>query len=61
MQKQKMSQWDTPYGLRRIPTFAKNVVATTQPLAAQAGLQVMRAGGNAIDAAVATALARRAS
>ncbi len=31
------------------------MVATSQPLAAQAGLQVLMQGGNAIDAAVATA------
>src|SRR6202035_3938553 len=31
------------------------IVVTSQPLAAQAGLQVLRRGSNAIDAAVATA------
>ncbi len=38
--------------------FARNgMVATSQPLAAEAGLGAMRQGGNAVDAAVATAAA----
>jgi gamma-glutamyltranspeptidase / glutathione hydrolase len=40
----------------RSEVLARNgMVATSQPLAAQAGLQVLKSGGNAIDAAVATA------
>jgi gamma-glutamyltranspeptidase/glutathione hydrolase len=36
--------------------LARNVVSTSQPLAAQAGLAAMARGGNAIDAALAAAI-----
>ena len=48
--------WQTPYRSQRAPLFAQNVVATSQPLAAQAGLSVLQSGGNAIDAALAAAI-----
>lgn len=49
------SLWN-PYPSQRMVTYArKGMVATTQPLAAQAGLDVLKQGGNAIDAAIATA------
>ena len=45
-----------PYASHRAVTYGKNgCVATSQPLAAQAGLDILKKGGNAIDAAIATA------
>ncbi|MBR9989561.1 MAG: gamma-glutamyltransferase [Gemmatimonadetes bacterium] len=47
-----------PFTLDVVPTSAANaMVATDAPLATGVGVQVMRDGGNAVDAAVATAFA----
>jgi gamma-glutamyltranspeptidase / glutathione hydrolase len=48
--------WANPYSWPRKPLLASNVVSTSQPLAAQAGLQALAAGGSAIDAILATAI-----
>ena len=47
-----------PYHSRRSPVFAaRGVVATSQPLAAQAGLSMLQQGGSAVDAIIATGIA----
>ncbi|MFM9940067.1 MAG: gamma-glutamyltransferase [Hyphomicrobiaceae bacterium] len=52
-----MFDWQFPYSSQRMPVLARNCVATSQPLAAQAGLAMMQKGGNAVDATLATAIA----
>lgn len=48
----------SPHPLSRGSVFGRRgAVATSQPLAAQAGMAILHAGGNAIDAAIATAIA----
>jgi gamma-glutamyltranspeptidase/glutathione hydrolase len=49
--------WQFPYPSQRMPILARNCVATSQPLAAQAGLRMLMKGGSAVDAVLATAIA----
>ncbi|MCY0852926.1 gamma-glutamyltransferase [Cupriavidus sp. D39] len=57
MQSNQSAFWTFPYTSQRLPLVADNVVTTSQPLASAAGLQMLLRGGNAADAALATAIA----
>ena len=49
--------WRAAYPSVRLPIFARNVVSTSHPLAAQVGLSLLQRGGNAVDAAIGAAAA----
>lgn len=54
----KFNPLEYPFASKRNVIYGKKgMVCTSQPLAAQAGLDILKKGGNAIDAAIATAAA----
>src|SRR5699024_5031172 len=56
MSMNSLNYFSNPYPIQRNATFARNgMVATSQQLAADAGMTILKKGGNAVDAAIATA------
>ena len=54
----KYFNWKFPYPSQRSPVLAHNIVSAAPPLVSQTGLQMIIKGGNAVDAAVAAAIAQ---
>lgn len=45
------------YASARAPVFGRDAIATSHPLASQAGMAMLMRGGNAVDAVIAAAMA----
>ena len=52
-----MNFYDNTYTSKRNVVFGKNIVSTSNVLASEAGIEIIKKGGNAVDAAIAAAAA----